>query len=1214
MNLVARRFLNANQVGSQECVYNLLSMHMSDFSRTVVWVNTFPKDERYSLMRDVEQLHNVGNKGPIFNFSNIDHYELRPNIEEFNGLCLADFVAHYDWISLTRYKELTNQGVLFISTRTGAQAKADDQREDEDEIGRINLSSTQTNATDLPDSQGHTVNERFISVKWQNPEKPNSKLETVGYLTVRKLPPKIIRYVRYRFAKDPVNWYREQLMLFVPWRSEEAEINKRTLEELERLFAQKKETIRFNRSKFENKITSRFEEIVQETDQRLEQADQERAALNESIELHAQADQVYDGENEEIRLSQLEERIGFQNQIDFFDPNHDSMRLNAQQIRVMNEQADAQLKEFLYDTPEFMALITSLNREQQIFILNTLERIKRGDTVHLFVSGQGGTGKSRLIQAISAVLNRYFNEEARKRDPEEGDHPRVLILAPYGTTAYLVKGRTIHSALHIAFATNEQDDVVESVEPASATERDNLARIECVIVDEISLVGVNLALKMDRKLREYMDATKKFGGANMIYVGDLYQLPPVLDSWIFASPKDPYSVLYDVTSQGSSPNQLWNTFELFQLTQVMRQQEQLDFAEAIGEAGRRGVLSLNDWQLQMFNSRICDEKKIPEDAVHLFYTNEEKDLYNRIKITEKNSTQPFRQEAIDSARGEGADTWPCNQVLASLLEKVRMNIPGDKQILPNVILLKEECKYMYCTNLSVEDGIVNGTVFFLKKIVYGERLSPRPHSERPVPWVSMPKVNKRIAIRVWAHCPNDEAIGEKQRKWARSQKPDLYLEDSIPTEGNKWFPLKLDTLRIKEKKSKNSFIIERTQFNFVEAEAITIHKSQGSTIEKVAVCLSRPLSQAAFYVAVSRVSKLENLYFFGDVNILNVNYRNMNPQERKKKLDQLLANNKARKEYERMRTHALMPNKWKFLEAARTFTYDKMSFMIHNCTSYNSFNEYINADLGFNDRSDVLLLSGCRNGQRVWPSPKDYIMIHRSWANQTMYKGGQICFVHVRREKEIMFVADNSQSPANSLYSARVKGLANEGHVELALFKCNINTRSSLQPNQDVFHLVHIYRHRNCSIDHVIHELKELLKTAGLVEKIGTNEKEKKSIYTLLSKIYLTGYFGIDFYSAEGFRSGRIVMNKLGIVFNNELSIQPDLVLNEANERPTSTDNDGGFTTWCLSNVFDASEALSPPEQFTSTAIVYESFFSKHKPIRLVVTKVENFGPSSKLF
>jgi ATP-dependent DNA helicase PIF1 len=126
---------------------------------------------------------------------------------------------------------------------------------------------------------------------------------------------------------------------------------------------------------------------------------------------------------------------------------------------------------------------------------------------HVFITGKAGTGKSTLLS--------YFRTTTRKN---------VVILAPTGVAALNVQGETIHS-----FFRFKPDITPEKIKKPSKATQAFFRKVDAIIIDEISMVRADLLDCVDVAMR--LNTGKKnepFGGIKLIFIGDLYQLPPVV--------------------------------------------------------------------------------------------------------------------------------------------------------------------------------------------------------------------------------------------------------------------------------------------------------------------------------------------------------------------------------------------------------------------------------------------------------------------------------------------------------------------------------------------------------------------------------------------------------------------------------------------------------------------------------------------------------------
>lgn len=137
--------------------------------------------------------------------------------------------------------------------------------------------------------------------------------------------------------------------------------------------------------------------------------------------------------------------------------------------------------------------------------LDVLEKTDRS----LFITGRAGTGKSTLLQ--------LFRSTTRKK---------VAVLAPTGVAALNVQGQTIHSFFGFP------PRVLTPKDGKFKVMRKDLLRmyrnLEVLIVDEISMVRADILDAMDMFLRVNRENFRPFGGVQVVFFGDLFQLPPVV--------------------------------------------------------------------------------------------------------------------------------------------------------------------------------------------------------------------------------------------------------------------------------------------------------------------------------------------------------------------------------------------------------------------------------------------------------------------------------------------------------------------------------------------------------------------------------------------------------------------------------------------------------------------------------------------------------------
>ena len=130
-----------------------------------------------------------------------------------------------------------------------------------------------------------------------------------------------------------------------------------------------------------------------------------------------------------------------------------------------------------------------------------------------FLTGKAGTGKTTFIHRIQEEIPKTF-----------------LVLAPTGIAAIIAGGETIHS--FFGFPTEVLvEDKVWRLNPEKVK---MIRNVDTIIVDEVSMVRCDVIDAMDRALRAVMSSSQPFGGKQMIFTGDLFQLEPVLQGGLDA--------------------------------------------------------------------------------------------------------------------------------------------------------------------------------------------------------------------------------------------------------------------------------------------------------------------------------------------------------------------------------------------------------------------------------------------------------------------------------------------------------------------------------------------------------------------------------------------------------------------------------------------------------------------------------------------------------
>jgi len=226
---------------------------------------------------------------------------------------------------------------------------------------------------------------------------------------------------------------------------------------------------------------------------------------------------------------------------------------------------------------------------------HALDKLENSDK-HVFLTGHAGTGKSTLLD--------YFRNKTKKN---------VAVVAPTGVAALNVKGQTIHS-----FFGFRPDVTVENVQRfyRRKGKKGLFKKLDAIIIDEISMVRADLLDCIDAFLRMHgQNLNLPFGGVQMILIGDLHQLPPV----VTRGEKDVFSSFYQSPYFFSA-----HVFEQLDLAYIelkkIYRQEDKQFIKILSSIRND---ELDDSQLTLLNTRHDPQFETPANDfyIHLTTTN-----------------------------------------------------------------------------------------------------------------------------------------------------------------------------------------------------------------------------------------------------------------------------------------------------------------------------------------------------------------------------------------------------------------------------------------------------------------------------------------------------------------------------------------------------------------------------------------------------------------
>lgn len=244
-----------------------------------------------------------------------------------------------------------------------------------------------------------------------------------------------------------------------------------------------------------------------------------------------------------------------------------------------------------------------------------------GTNDSVFVTGNAGTGKTTFL--------RYYMSHAQKK---------TIVLAPTGVAALNAGGETIHS-----FFNFKPDVTLSKIKKKKLSDKSIYRKVETIIIDEASMLRCDILDCIDKFLRLNREAHQQpFGGVQMVFIGDLKQLPPVVkreEAHIFRSVyKSPYFL-----SAYSLNECMLHTVEL---KKIYRQQE-IDFINLLN-AIRNG--QAGDAELAVLNQKVRPELLDKPMAVYLTTTNKNASAINfryLSKLKEENAIFVAELENIE---------------------------------------------------------------------------------------------------------------------------------------------------------------------------------------------------------------------------------------------------------------------------------------------------------------------------------------------------------------------------------------------------------------------------------------------------------------------------------------------------------------------------------------------------------------------------------------
>ena len=304
---------------------------------------------------------------------------------------------------------------------------------------------------------------------------------------------------------------------------------------------------------------------------------------------------------------------------------------------------------------------------------------------NVFMTGYAGTGKSFVIQHL-------YDRVALPMSLRVGRKFRYQVCAMTGCAAILLgkSAKTLHSWAGVGLAKESAEDLIKKIRRSRAVR--NWMTTDLLVIDEVSMMTIELFEKLDKIGRKLRAIPAPFGGIQLLLVGDFFQLPPVIR-------REPGAQSEEKVFIFESP--LWNEVvgKIVELTEIYRQNDPV-FKQCLQEI-RRGHLSNTSIEILEQCSRR-DWSTLRIRPTLLFPRRAEVDMINNTNIQAIN--KPSRCYKASIVFGPNAQVSRDDADLKRAIEIMDREGP----YLPELIL-KEGAQVMLTFNMDQVNGLVNGS-------------------------------------------------------------------------------------------------------------------------------------------------------------------------------------------------------------------------------------------------------------------------------------------------------------------------------------------------------------------------------------------------------------------------------------------------------------------------------------------------------------------------
>ncbi|XP_058839321.1 uncharacterized protein LOC131694833 [Topomyia yanbarensis] len=593
--------------------------------------------------------------------------------------------------------------------------------------------------------------------------------------------PRILRWCNYSM-NELVEYKRESVLLFLPFRNELCDV--------------------LDGNKFLQLYNAHEADILRkrreyDCELNLEQTVEEYLRTCENEEA---------GEQENTATKKHEEFV----QSIAMEPNDDDI----EQLPTGTLRAVIRQRTNVMSKQDYCDMVRSTNAEQRDLILHVIDSLHSftdSKPMQLFFTGPAGCGKTFTLRVLMETFNRFSQAHNSQKNA-------YVACASTGKAAVAIGGTTVHSAFRITMSRRSNSKL--SFETLQLY-RNAFTNVKAIIIDEVSMIGADVLNTIHARLQDITgNYDDPFGGINIIFCGDLRQLPPVN-----ARP------VYKACGNSFHGAVLWQSLDFFPLVTVMRQTD-IKFSDILTKIGNGLRLTAEETELIEGRFRTAEWcKQNAPRAIRLYHRNVDVEQYNNEALNAHDAQDCIADDVF--AGYKNAD-----QLASSRIKLYKLSVV-ETGGMPYLLRLSVGMPYMITTNVDVEDGVVNGAIGELKYVEHVEDDSGR-----------------HIA-KLWMKFES-EAVGAALRIKSR---PAVYSRPGILQ--SDWTPISKRSANIK---LSGTIKCKRIQFPVVSACALTVHKSQGGTFSEIVYDYDKSQDQQLVYVGLSRVSSLQGLYLTNPTN------------------------------------------------------------------------------------------------------------------------------------------------------------------------------------------------------------------------------------------------------------------------------------------------------------------------------------------------------------